>query len=276
MTEDGERAVFFISDHTGITAEVVGHSLLARFEGERFRFVTRPFVDSVDEAERVVAEIDREAQGASVRPIAFVTLTDAAIAQRLMTARALLLDIFNPHLAALEGELESAPSPAVGRYHRIVDLSAYQTRMDAVDYALSTDDGLATQSYQRADIILLGVSRAGKTPTCLFLGMQFGIRAANYPLADDDFDSLALPRAVADHRDKLFGLTIDPLRLHQIRRRRKPDSRYASLDQCESEVRQGERLYERQGIGYLNTTVSSVEEIAATIMQRAGIQRRLH
>jgi regulator of PEP synthase PpsR (kinase-PPPase family) len=272
---ENERTVFFVSDHTGITAEVVGQSLLSRFEGERFRFITRPFVDSAEKADRVVAEIAAANGNTAPRPIAFLTITDSEIARRLTSAPALSLDILSPHLADLRAEFGEDPSPAVGRYHRIADPGSYQTRMDAVDFALATDDGLGTHNYERADIILVGVSRAGKTPTCLFLGMQYGIRASNYPLAEDDFDSLALPKALAPHRDKLFGLTIDPHRLQQIRHLRRPGSGYSSLEQCELEVRQSQRLFGLLGIPALNTTTSSIEEIAATIMQQANLKRRM-
>jgi regulator of PEP synthase PpsR (kinase-PPPase family) len=271
---EDERPVFFVSDHTGITAEVVGQSLLSRFEGERFRYVTRPFVDTPEKADRVVAEIAANG-GSSRRPIAFLTITDPEVARRLTGAPALALDILNPHLAALQAEFGEPPATAVGRYHRIVDPGSYQTRMDAVDFALATDDGLGTHNYERADIILVGVSRAGKTPTCLFLGMQYGIRASNYPLAEDDFEAQALPRALAPHRDKLFGLTIEPRRLQQIRQLRRPGSGYASLEQCEYEVRQSERLFGLLGITVLNTTTSSIEEIAATVMQQANLKRRM-
>jgi regulator of PEP synthase PpsR (kinase-PPPase family) len=272
---ENERTVFFVSDHTGITAEVVGQSLLSRFEGERFRFITRPFVDCAEKADRVVAEIAAANGRTAPRPIAFLTITDSEVARRLTSAPALSLDILNPHLASLQAEFGEDPSPAVGRYHRIADPGSYQTRMDAVDFALATDDGLGTHNYERADVVLVGVSRVGKTPTCLFLGMQYGIRASNYPLAEDDFDSLALPKALAPHRDKLFGLTIDPHRLLQIRHLRRPGSAYSSLEQCELEVRQSQRLFGLLGVPALNTTTSSIEEIAATIMQQANLKRRM-
>lgn len=271
----GKRSIFFVSDHTGITAEVLGQSLMARFEGQALHYVTRPFVDSPEKVRAVAMEIDQAALEGP-RPFVFTSITDPALAAALKGTRGLLLDLFAPYLGVLEAELGQRPSERVGRYHRISDLASYQMRMDAVDFALTTDDGLGTQLYGRADIILTGVSRAGKTPTCLYLGLQYGIRASNYPLADDDFGKLALPETLEGYRSKIFGLTIDPVRLHQIRRERKPNSSYATLERCEFEVRRAEDLFRAQKVAALNTTTTSVEEIAATIMQAANLTRRLY
>lgn len=270
-----KRSVFFISDHTGITAEVLGHSLMARFEGQALHYVTRPFIDSLAKVQAVAAEIDEAAAG-GFRPIVFSTLSDPAVAAALGKTKGLLLDLFAPYLDVLGSELGVRPSERVGRYHRIADLASYQLRMDAVDFALTTDDGLGTQHYGRADIILVGVSRAGKTPTCLYLGLQYGIRAANYPLAEDDFERLRLPETLQPFRAKVFGLTIDPLRLHAIRQGRKSNSRYAELSRCEFEVKRAEALFRALGVTFLNTTTTSIEEISATIMQAAGLKRRLY
>ena len=270
-----ERTVFFVSDHTGITAEVLGHSLLVRFEGLGFRYLTRPFIDSPDKAAEVVAEI-RAAARSGARPVVFSTLSDPAMLAGLGEDDALLFDVFAPYMARLEHELGRASSKRVGRSHGIVDLASYQMRIDAVDFALTTDDGLGTTHYQRADIILVGASRVGKTPTCLFLALQYGVRASNYPLAEDDFELGDLPEALTPYRNKVFGLTIDPLRLHGIRNKRKAGSVYASLERCDYEVRQAERLFKSRNIRFLNTTTASVEEIAATILQTADLQRRLY
>jgi regulator of PEP synthase PpsR (kinase-PPPase family) len=270
------RTVFFLSDHTGITAEVLGHSLMARFEGLEPHYFTRPFVNSLEHADAVVEEINAAAVTDGVRPLVFSTLTDATISARLRESQGLFLDLFAPYLGPLESELGMAPTSRSGRYHRINDLARYQLRMDAVDFALATDDGLGSQHYARADIILTGVSRAGKTPTCLYLALQYGIRASNYPLAEDDFERTRLPEVLAPYRDKLFGLSIDPMRLHHIRRERKPGSAYAEVARCEFEVRRAEALFRALGVRFLNTTTASVEEIAATIMQLANLKRRLY
>ena len=268
-----KRTIFFVSDHTGLTAEALGHSLLARFEQLSFRYETVPFIDQLEKARALVERINQAALQDGKRPIVFSSITNPDLLDILNHANARVLDLFKTYLAELEVELGQASSSRVGRYHSIVDLSRYQQRMQAVDFVLATDDGLGLANYQHADIILMGVSRAGKTPSCLYLGMQYGIRAANYPLADDDFEQLALPKEVAPYQHKLFGLTIDPLRLQQIRQERKPGSVYASLKQCEYEVRQAERIFSSKGIRFLNVTASSIEEITAGIMHMAGLER---
>jgi regulator of PEP synthase PpsR (kinase-PPPase family) len=268
------RPVYFVSDHTGITAEVLGQSLMARFDGLECTFATRPFVDTPQRAQALVEELTRLAEKGE-RPIVFATLSDPAVIAELQQAPALFLDFFNSHLGALECELGQPPSSQPGRYHRIANLESYQTRIDAIEFTLMTDDGLGTVHYHQADVILVGVSRAGKTPTSLFLALQYGLRTANYPLTEEDFARPGLPEALREHRAKLFGLTIDPLRLHQLRRERRPGSAYASLERCEADVRRAEQLFARAGVRFLNTTSSSIEEIAAKILQETGVPRRL-
>ncbi|WP_027881456.1 posphoenolpyruvate synthetase regulatory kinase/phosphorylase PpsR [Meiothermus rufus] len=269
-----ERTVFIVSDHTGLTAESVARSLLAQFEGVPFRYVTRPFTDTEEEVYQVLYEINAIFQRDGVRPIVFSTLANPALNDQLKRAPALHFDLFRTYLGELERELGQPPTGRVGRLHSITD-NNYFTRIDAVDFALATDDGLGNRHYQMADVILIGVSRAGKTPTCLFLGLQYGLRAANYPLAEEDFEREALPEPVRPYKDKIFGLTIHPQRLHQIRTQRKPGSRYASFEQCEYEVRRAELLFRRVGIPYFDTTSASIEEIATSIVQSAGLERRV-
>ena len=270
-----ERPVFIVSDHTGLTAESVARSLLAQFEPVKFRYLMRPFCDTVQEVAQVVQEIEAVAQPNGARAIVFSTLTNPAHTELLKAAPALHFDLFRAYLGELEAELGISPTGQVGRYHQIGDAKAYFTRIDAVDFALSTDDGLGAKSYSAADVILIGPSRAGKTPTCLFLGLQYGIRAANYPLAEDDFERSELPGPIKGYRAKIFGLTIDPKRLQQIRTARKPNSKYASLEQCDYEVRRSLELYKANGVTYFDTTASSIEEIAANLMQAMGLSRRV-
>jgi hypothetical protein len=270
-----ERSVFIVSDHTGLTAESVARSLLAQFEGIKFRYLMRPFCDTAEEVGQVVAEIEAARSRNGVRAIVFSTLTNLAHTELLKAAPALHFDLFRAYMGELEAELGVVPTGQVGRYHQIGDAKAYFTRIDAVDFALSADDGLGAKSYGLADVILIGPSRAGKTPTCLFLGLQYGIRAANYPLAEDDFEGSELPGPIKSYKAKVFGLIISPKRLQQIRTARKPDSAYASLRQCEYEVAGSLQLYKASGISYFDTTASSIEEIAANLMQAAGLSRRL-
>ncbi|HEX9772395.1 MAG TPA: pyruvate, water dikinase regulatory protein [Steroidobacteraceae bacterium] len=271
----GRRTVFFVSDQTGVSAETMGHSLLTQFDGLEFRQVTLPFISTVDKAEEVVRKINATAVGDGLRPVVFSTLVREDLRAVLRRSNALLLDFFAAFLGSLESELAVKSSLREGRAHGMADLQAYTTRIDATNFALAADDGSVTADYSRADVILIGVSRSGKTPTCIYMAMQYGIFAANYPLTEDDFEGKQLPSPLRASTAKLFGLTIAPTRLQQIRNERRPGSRYASLSQCEYEVRSAEGLFQRFGIPHQNTTECSIEEIASRVIERKGIERRL-
>jgi regulator of PEP synthase PpsR (kinase-PPPase family) len=271
----GRRTIFFVSDQTGVSAETMGHSLLTQFDGLEFRQVTLPFISTVDKAEEAVRKINATALADGQRPIVFSTLVREDLRGVLRCGNALLVDFFAAFLGGLETELGVKSSRREGRAHGMADLQAYATRIDATNFALAADDGAVTADYDRADVILIGVSRSGKTPTCIYMAMQYGIFAANYPLTEDDFEGERLPAPLRAQTARLFGLTIAPTRLQQIRNERRPGSRYASLAQCEYEVRSAEGLFQRFGIPHQNTTECSIEEISSRIIERKGIERRL-
>jgi [pyruvate, water dikinase]-phosphate phosphotransferase / [pyruvate, water dikinase] kinase len=276
VTSSQKRAAFFISDRTGITAEILGHSLLTQFESVRFQEVTLPFVDTVEKAHEIVARINETAASDGVRPIVISTLVNTEIASIVGAADALFLDCFEIFISPLEKELGVLASHAIGRSHSVNDLVNYYHRIDAVNYALGHDDAEKTLELSDADIILVGVSRSGKTPTCLYMAMQFGIRAANYPLIPEDFTTMQLPRHLRPLRGRLRGLTITPERLQQIRNERRPGSKYATLENCAFEVREAEALMRQEGIPYLDATSKSVEELATTILHQAKLVRRIY
>ena len=271
-----QRTAFFVSDRTGITAEMLGHSLLTQFDGVRFREITIPFIDTAEKAHDFVRRVNAAAGADGVRPIVISTLVNAEISGIVARANALFLDSFEIFIEPLERELGTKASHAVGRTHNVNDFANYHHRIEAVNYALSHDDGVSKRELTEADIILVGVSRCGKTPTCLYLAMQFGIRAANYPLIPEDFSSMQLPSQIKSLRGRLYGLTIRPTRLQQIRNERRPGSRYATLANCEFEVREAEALMRQEGIPYLDATSKSVEELATTILQEAKLERRIY
>ena len=259
------RPVFIVSDHTGLTAENIARALLTHFPGQSFRYVRRPFTADIQAARSVVQEVEAlAAQGA--RPLIFTTSAQADVLGVLQSAPAQVFDLLTENLRILEREFAQPPQLEVGGHHDMQDSEAYLSRMEALDFALATDDGVGDRQYGLSDVILVGVSRAGKTPTSLFLALQHGIRASNYPLAEDDFERDGLPAPLEAHRGKLFGLTIDPRRLHAIRTQRKPNSKYASIEQCEYEVRRTNALFARLGIPSKDTTSASVEEIAAGVL----------
>jgi regulator of PEP synthase PpsR (kinase-PPPase family) len=270
------RTVFFISDGTGISAETLGHSLLTQFEDIAFTQTVLPFVDTTAKARECVARIE-EAKGRSgARPIVFCTLVDDEVRAALRTADALVLDFFEGFLNPLEAELGLRSTHTVGRSHSVANNPEYLDRIEAINFALAHDDGLGNQELGKAEVVLVGVSRSGKTPTCLYLALQFGIKAANVPLTPDDFDRGVLPDALEPHLKKLYGLTIAPERLAEIRNQRRPDSRYARLENCRYEVEQAERLMRRFGIPWLNSTTRSIEEIATKILQEVKLERRVY
>ncbi|HZR69667.1 MAG TPA: pyruvate, water dikinase regulatory protein [Burkholderiales bacterium] len=270
------RTVFFVSDGTGITVEMLGHSLLTQFEGIEFQHVTVPFVDTVTKARACVARIEDAARSGSARPVVFTTLVNGEVRDVIRAAGAFVLDFFEVFLDPLEGELGAKSSHTIGRSHSALDTKQYTNRIDAINFALAHDDGVSSRDLDKADVILVGVSRSGKTPTSLYLALKFGIRAANYPLIPEDFDRLQLPTVLQDYREKLFGLSISPERLTEIRHERRPNSRYANLDNCRFEVRQAEQLMQREGVRWADSTTKSIEEIATTIMQDFKLERRVY
>ncbi len=278
MSPPAQRTVFFVSDRTGITAEMLGNSLLSQFEGLNFQRRTIPFVDTPDKIDDVLRRIDETAAAEGRRPLVFSSIVDEVMSAQLGRANAMVLDLFQAFIAPLEAELAAKSSHAAGRSHGIANSHEYFARMEAINFTQTHDDGATTRDLIKAQVILIGVSRCGKTPTALYLALQFGILAANFPLTPDDFIDRQLPRSIVPFRDKLFGLTIDPEpeRLQQLREARRPASKYASLANCEFEVREASSLMQRERVPTVNTTSRSIEEIATTILHRAGLQRHIY
>lgn len=269
-----QREIFIVSDHTAVTAEAFAHSLISQFDGIDTAFTRRPFVDSEEKVATVSAEIDAIAV-AKPRPIVFSTFNNPELQTRLQDTNALVIGLYNESLPLVAAEFGVKPAKRVGSYHGIGDNSRYQHRLDAVDFALLTDDGLGTEHYDRADLVLIGASRVGKTPSCLYISMQYGILAANYPLVQEDQSETGLPSVLEPFVDRLYGLTIEPRRLHAIRLQRRPNSKYSDLEVCKRDVAWAERLFISAGIPYLDTTSRSIEEITATIMAKRGLTRRI-
>lgn len=259
------RDAYFVSDSTGITAETLGNALLANFPGARFRRHTVPFVDSVDGARAVIGDLRVSPAGAA--PIVFTTVKSAQILAEFHASGAAVIDLLGGHLRELEASLGSAASEQLGQYHGVGDMERYFARMRAVEYAIEHDDGQSMRALDIADVIIIAPSRCGKTPTTMYLALQYGLLVANYPLTDDDFPSDGLPATVERFASKCFGLTTTPLRLSQVRHERRPDTVYSSLAQCTLEIRRAEDLYRRNRVPFLNSSTKSVEEMSAVIMQ---------
>ena len=268
-----QRAVFFVSDGTGITAETLGQTLLTQFDGVSFQTTTLPFINSPDRARQTVDYINHLAQQTDSRPLIFSTTVNDEIRAILRGAQGMFLDLFDTFVHSIEEELVLKSSHAQGRAHGVANSQRYTSRIEAMNYAMEHDDGQSARELGRADLILVAPSRCGKTPTTLYLALQHGIFACNVPLTVEDLEGQRLPSALDGFDRKLFGLTSDPERLSQVRTERRPGSKYASLAQCAYEVRQAEQLYARKDIPFVNSANMSIEEIATVAMQEKGLRR---
>jgi regulator of PEP synthase PpsR (kinase-PPPase family) len=268
------RPVFYVSDGTGITAETIGHSLLTQFTNHHFITDRIPFVDTPERAREVAGRIRDVGLSYGNRPIVINSCVDPELSALVAESGALMLDIFAPFIEPLERELGTQRQSRVGQAHAMADFETYHRRINAMNFALTHDDGIAL-NYDAADVILVAVSRAGKTPTCVYLALHYGVSAANYPLTDEDLAHDRLPPKLRAYRQKLFGLTIDPVRLQQIRQERRPNSRYAQLETCRREVAAAEALFRAELIPVLSTTHRSIEEIASKVLTTLGIHREM-
>ena len=271
-----DRTVSFISDGTGITAEPFGNAILAQFDFAPRR-VRLPFVDTPDKAHQAVRQVNHTGELEGKRPIVFTTLVDREVLGIIQGGcKAMMLDMFGTFVAPIEQEVGITSHHRVGRFSDVSKSQAYHDRIEAINFSLAHDDGQSNRDLEGADVILIGVSRSGKTPTSLYLAMQHGLKAANYPLIPEDFERRQLPPALVPHKKKIFGLTISPDRLAEIRAERRPNSKYASIENCRAEVAEAEAMMRRAGIRWLSTTTKSIEEIATTILQEVRPERLVY
>lgn len=267
-----QRPVFFLSDGTGITAETLGNTLLTQFDAVDFKKTTLPFINNAEKARNTVEYINHLASQGS-RPIIFSTTVSDEIRSILRGCQGLFLDMFDTYVNVIEQELGEKSTHMQGRAHGLRDSRKYEARIDAMNFAMEHDDGQSTRELDHAEVILIAPSRCGKTPTTLYLALQFGVFATNFPLTEEDLEAQKLPQSLRAYSDRCFGLTSDPERLHQVRTERRPGSVYASLPQCAYELRQAESLYRRSGIPFINSASMSIEEIASVVMQEKNLRR---
>jgi regulator of PEP synthase PpsR (kinase-PPPase family) len=266
------RRVFYVSDRTGITAETLGRSLLTQFPDTEFRITNAPFVTNQLAAEKVASSIRAAFEEDGVAPLVFSTLTDPATQFVIASCNEFVFDLFGTFIEPLEDALGTESSHTAGRMHGIGDIGDYERRLSALNFTLGHDDGLSTRDIDSSNIVLVGVSRCGKTPTCLYLAMHYSLAAANYPVTDDDFSQTGLPNILEVCRKKLYGLTIVPEQLSRIRKERRPDGAYSTISQCRSEVANAEAMFRDENIPFLDTTTISIEEIAATIVRDMNLR----
>ena len=267
------RTVFFVSDGTGITAETFGHSVLSQFE-LRFRQIRLPFIDTLDKAYDAARKINEAFAVDGKRPIVFSTLVKSDLSNVILKSNGMHMDLIQTFVAPLEQELGVKSTHTIGRSHNIGDSEEYKNRIEAINFSLTHDDGQSHKNLSNADVILVGVSRSGKTPTSLYLAMQYGIKAANYPLIPEDFERGKMPSVLLEFKEKIFGLTITPERLSEIRHERRAGSKYAAIANCRYEVNEAETMMKREGIRWLSSTTKSIEEISTTILQEIKPNRR--
>ena len=270
-----KRNAFIISDRTGVTAQALGNSLLSQFPDVDFEVETFTFVDNEEKAERARLKINRRNESGEHMPIVFATLVDDHMREVISSSECVFFDLFDTFVSPLEKVLGVESSHKMGQSHGMKNASNYATRISAMNYSLETDDGVEVDRYSRSDVIVVGVSRSGKTPTCLYLSLQYGVFAANYPLTSDELSTGKLPEALKIHKNKIIALTIDPFRLQQIRQERYNRDSYASAKQCQYEIAAAEAIFRKEKIPMLNSTQMSVEELGAKIMQRAGLVKSI-
>ncbi len=266
------RTVFFVSDRTGITAEALGSSLLSQFESVAFNKIYLSFIDTLDKAINAVEQINRVSSKEGNPVLVFSTQINHEFRLMMSKSNCVFFDFFDTFISKMERSLELKSSHTAGRLHGLSHNSNYTDRISSINFALGSDDGLGTKSYENADLILIGVSRSGKTPSCLFMALQYGIYAANYPLIEQDLENTQLPDSLQQYKHKLFGLTINPIRLQKIRDERRSNSHYASLKQCQSEVKRAEDLYHTNHIPFIDTTQTSIEEISTKIIHKLSLR----
>ena len=266
------RPVYIVSDRTGVTAGTMTHTLLSQFPNIEFERHTVPFIDADDKLKSTIKQINHAYETHKVKPLIFTSFIDSKYNHEFEKSEGIVIDLFKPFIDNLEHHLHSDSSHKVGQAHGIVKEYDYMHRMDAINFSMQYDDGVKTGDYHKADLILVGVSRAGKTPTSLYMALHYGLYTANYPLADDDFEAGKLPDDLINSRDKLFGLSIDPFQLQKIRQKRRADSQYSSLSQCQREVRQAQQFFRRYRIPHTDSTAMSIEELASLIVHRMNLE----
>jgi len=268
MVESSNRTVFFVSESTGITAETMGHSLLSQFPHLDFTYLQRPYINTLEKAQELVNEISQVCKEQGFKPLVFATMPELDVNTILENADCHYYEIFENFIDKIGHDLHTTPTRESGLSHGLVNEKTYDARIDALNYTLKHDDAMLLKTLGDADVIIVGVSRSGKTPTSLYLALKYGIKAANYPITDSDFDVHALPQVLLDNRDKLFATTIEAKRLREIREKRRPNSKYASIHTCISEIKKAQQLYDKYELNPMDVTHQSIEELSAQIVRK--------
>ncbi|WP_028582415.1 pyruvate, water dikinase regulatory protein [Desulfogranum japonicum] len=261
------KNVYYISGSTAILAEDMGRALLAQFSGFRFKEEKIPFIHTVAEAEEALNRILDQCK--EEKPLLFCTIMDQHTRDVFNHPDVLFFDIFLETLEKVETSLGVCALREPG-YSRHFTMSKMTKRVDAIHYSLEHDDGTKPKDYDIADLILVGVSRTGKTPVSIYLATHMELKAANFPLTADHLGKHELPKEIVKNKSRAIGLTASPRYLHEIREKRYHGSTYASLDTCTRELQQARQLYRRYDLKTLNVEGRSIEELAVQAVQLVG------
>lgn len=268
MATHSKIATYFhlhlVSDSTGETLNAMSRAVCARFNNVLEIEHIYALIRSPAQVERVLKEI------ADAPGVVLHTIVDENLRTQLEAGCQALdmpcLGALDPLVSALSWYLGAPLSTRVGAQYALDN--DYFNRMDALNYALGHDDGQGGQDLASADVVLVGVSRTSKTPTCIYLAHR-GVRAANVPLVDPHTPP---PQLSVVDKAPVVGLTISPDRLVQIRRNRLRslnegrDSSYVDIDAVRAEIVAARRLFDRQGWPVIDVTRRSVEETAAAVI----------
>ncbi len=265
------KDIYYISDSTGILAINLGQALICQFPEINFHEEKFPFIKTVIEANNTIKYILEQSSGRL--PIIFSTLVEPKIRKIFDHPQVELFDVCEVFLSRLENCLEAKALMLPGSSRQTDDVSMAR-RVEAINYCLSHDDGTKLDEYNEADVVLLGVSRAGKTPVSVYLSSHMGLKSANYPLTNTDLDRYFLPEGVSRNRKKAVGLTTSAELLHSMRQKRYPDSNYARRNTCLQELEQAKQIFFKYDIPVIDTFGKSIEEIAAQIFQEIGLYKK--
>ena len=254
-----------VSDSTGETVNTIARACIVQFEGVEVEEHIWPMVRTKKQLEDICAEIEAEPG------LVMFTLLDGALRNQLQSfcrgVRIPCISVLDPFIAAFGSYLGVESRGLPGRQHAMD--SEYFDRIDAMNFVMHHDDGQAVGNLKEAQVILVGVSRTSKTPTCVYLANR-GIKAANVPIVPN----APLPEALTNAKHALVvGLTEDPVRLVQVRRNRlrmsqdEPDTEYTSLESVKAEVAAARRLFNKHGWPVIDVTRRSIEETAAAVLQ---------
>ncbi|MBU0482301.1 MAG: pyruvate, phosphate dikinase/phosphoenolpyruvate synthase regulator [Proteobacteria bacterium] len=265
------KDIYYISDSTGIMITNLAQSMLCQFPEISFHEEKFPYVRSVKDAKKTLEYI--LAQSLGRRPIVFSTIMDQEVRNVFRSPEVEFFDVFDFLLEPLENCLEARALRVPG-FSRHGDNVTMARRVEAIHFCLDHDDGTRINEFDDADVILLGVSRSGKTPVSVYLATQFGLKAANFPLTVEYLSKLDLPDGVKRNRKRAVALTTTPEHLRGMREKRYPDSRYAKLSTCTEELTQAEQIFQREKIPIINSTGKSIEELATQVTQEIGLAKK--